>query len=137
MPFLVLRPPILNRRHLLPVMAAASVALIACQARAAEVVARVAGADVTVEEVQRYVETLASQDQAAMAKDSALLSQVVRAYLGRQAVLRGTGEEVRAAALREGAAQSSSRPSRDRALIGIGLAPARIVPFGRGSTGRL
>lgn len=88
MPFLVLRPPILNRRHLLPVMAAASVALIACQARAAEVVARVAGADVTVEEVQRYVETLASQDQAAMAKDPALLSQVVRAYLGRQAVLR-------------------------------------------------
>lgn len=55
---------------------------------AADVVARIGGADITSEELRAYVETLNAQEQAAVAKDPALLSQVVRAYLARQAVLR-------------------------------------------------
>ncbi len=78
----------------LPVRAASLVLLvvagagISCQTRAAEVLARVGGTDVTVEEVRSYVETLSPTDQAALAKDPGLLSPIVRAYLARQAVLR-------------------------------------------------
>jgi peptidylprolyl isomerase len=61
---------------------------LSCQARGAEVLARVGGTDVTVEEVRSYVETLGPADQAALAKDPTLLSQTVRSYLARQAVLR-------------------------------------------------
>jgi len=59
----------------------------ACRSRAAEVLARVGGTDVTVEEVRTYVETLGAAEQAALAKDPALLSQAVRVFLTRQAVL--------------------------------------------------
>jgi parvulin-like peptidyl-prolyl isomerase len=57
-------------------------------ASAADVVARVGGTDVTADELKAYVETLGAQEQAALAKDSSLLAQVVRSYLARQAVLK-------------------------------------------------
>jgi peptidylprolyl isomerase len=88
MPFTVRSKHLSSLCRALPVAAAALLAGVACQTRAAEVVARVAGVDVTVEEVRGYVDALTPQEQAAVAKDPALLSQVVRAYLGRQAVLR-------------------------------------------------
>lgn len=61
---------------------------ISCQTRATEVLARLGGTEVTVEEVRDYLETLGGREQAAVAKDPALLSQVVRSYLTRQAVIR-------------------------------------------------
>ena len=57
-------------------------------AHSAEVVGKIGGTEVTATEVRAYVETLPAQDQAALAKDPSLLSQVVRTYLARQAVLK-------------------------------------------------
>jgi parvulin-like peptidyl-prolyl isomerase len=67
----------------------AALATAGCsRSAAADVVARVGGTDVTTEELRAYVETLDAPDRSALAKDPALLSQVVRAYLARQAVLK-------------------------------------------------
>jgi peptidylprolyl isomerase len=52
------------------------------------VLARAGAVEVTVEEMRSYVETLPAQQQQAVAKDPGLLSQVVRAYLTRLAVLK-------------------------------------------------
>jgi peptidylprolyl isomerase len=57
-------------------------------ARVPEVVARIGEMSVTGEELRGWVETLAPQDRAALAKDPALLSQAVRAYLVRQLVFQ-------------------------------------------------
>jgi len=62
--------------------------LAASTAGAAEVVGKIGGTEVTATEVRAYVETLSASDQAALAKDPSLLSQVVRTYLARQAVLK-------------------------------------------------
>jgi peptidylprolyl isomerase len=51
-------------------------------------VARVGGTDVSSGELRSYIETLGAQEQSAIAKDPTLLSQVVRSYLARQAVLK-------------------------------------------------
>jgi peptidylprolyl isomerase len=64
------------------------VAGIAPAAHSAEVVGKIGGTEVTTTELRTYVETLPAQDQAALAKDPSLLSQVVRTYLARQAVLK-------------------------------------------------
>jgi peptidylprolyl isomerase len=61
---------------------------IAPAAHSAEVVGKIGGTEVTATDVRAYVETLPAQDQAALAKDPSLLSQVVRTYLARQAVLK-------------------------------------------------
>lgn len=61
---------------------------LAPAAHSAEVVGKIGGTEVTTTEVRAYVETLPPQDQAALAKDPSLLSQVVRTYLARQAVLK-------------------------------------------------
>jgi peptidylprolyl isomerase len=61
---------------------------IAPAAHSAEVVGKIGGTEVTATEVRAYIETLPAQDQAAVAKDPSLLSQVVRTYLARQAVLK-------------------------------------------------
>lgn len=58
------------------------------RAAAADVVGRVGGIDVSADEVRAYVSTLGAQEQAALAKDPALLSQVVRSYLALRAVLK-------------------------------------------------
>lgn len=58
------------------------------QAAAAEAVARIGGAEVSAGELRAYMEGLGAPEQAALAKDPSLLSQVVRSYLARQAVLR-------------------------------------------------
>ena len=69
-------------------LAVALVLAVACtRSAAADVVARVGDTDVTTEEVQAYLGTLAPRDQEALAKDRALLSQVVRSFLARKAVL--------------------------------------------------
>ena len=54
----------------------------------AEVVARVGGKEVTTEEVRSYLDTIDPGERAALARDPALASQVVRTYLARQAVLK-------------------------------------------------
>ena len=59
-----------------------------CRTRAAEVLARVGGSDVTVEEIRAHVETLGAAEREALSRNPALLSQFVRLYLTRQAVLR-------------------------------------------------
>jgi peptidylprolyl isomerase len=53
-----------------------------------DAVARIGGTDVGTAEVRAYLDTLGPEQQAAIAKDPALLSQVVRAYLARQAVMK-------------------------------------------------
>jgi len=74
--------------RLLRVMVVVAIGLGCGEAPAADVVARFGGTDVTVDELRAYVETLAVEDRAALAKDPARLSQVVRAYLARRAVLK-------------------------------------------------
>src|SRR5260370_844924 len=54
----------------------------------AEVIGRMSGIDVSSDEIRSYLQTLAPQDRAVLAKDPAALSQVVRAYLARRAVLK-------------------------------------------------
>ena len=69
-------------------VAASLLVVMAPAAAAADVVARVGGTDVNSDELRAYLDTLGAQDRAAIAKDPALLSQLVRAYLARQAVLK-------------------------------------------------
>jgi len=54
----------------------------------AEVVARAGATELGSEELRGYLEALEPADQAALAKDPALLAQVVRTHLARQAVVR-------------------------------------------------
>jgi parvulin-like peptidyl-prolyl isomerase len=67
---------------------AALTALACSRSAAADVVARVGDTDVSTEELRAYVDTLEAPERSALARDPALLSQVVRAYLARQAVLK-------------------------------------------------
>lgn len=53
-----------------------------------EIVARVAGRDVTTAEVRAFVAGLGAREQAALARDPALLSQAVRLMLANQLVLK-------------------------------------------------
>lgn len=53
-----------------------------------DVVARVGNANVSAEELRAYVGALGAQDQAALAKDPALLSQAVRMLLANRLVLQ-------------------------------------------------
>lgn len=57
-------------------------------AAAADVVAKVGGREITLDEVRAYVETLPDTEQAALTKDPGRLSQVVRLYLASQELLR-------------------------------------------------
>jgi peptidylprolyl isomerase len=76
-------------RHVTAVALAGAITALPMPSRAGDdVVARIGGVEVKTGELRAYLDTLSSQDQAAVAKDSALLSQVVRSYLARQAVLR-------------------------------------------------
>jgi peptidylprolyl isomerase len=77
----------MTRRSLLPNAVCLVLALACARAGAADVVARVGKVDVTSDQVRAWVETLGARDQAALAKDPALLNQVVRSFLARQAVL--------------------------------------------------
>jgi peptidylprolyl isomerase len=81
----------LERRLRRGVVFLAGLCLVAAappRAEAAEVVARVGGAEVTSAEIRAYLETLDPEEQSALGKDPALLSQVVRTYLTRRAVLQ-------------------------------------------------
>jgi peptidylprolyl isomerase len=68
--------------------AAALTAAPCSRAAAADVVARAGATEITREELRAYVESLGPQEQAALAKDPALLAQVARTYLARRAVLK-------------------------------------------------
>ena len=73
------------------IAAAVALAILATSGRTAaadEAVARVGGVDVSGAELRAYLESLGAQDKAAIAKDPALLTPVVRSYLARQAVLK-------------------------------------------------
>lgn len=108
--------------------AMAAILLAACsRPAAADVVARVGGTDVTSDELRAYVGTLGGEEQSVLAKDPALLSKVVRAYLARQAVLKEAQakkwdqqasvksqlDRVREQALTELYLQSVSSPAKD------------------------
>ncbi|WP_245315832.1 peptidylprolyl isomerase [Bradyrhizobium neotropicale] len=56
--------------------------------RSGEVIARVGDSDVTAEEVRATIQLLDARQQAAMARDPALLSQTVRAILANRLVLK-------------------------------------------------
>lgn len=56
--------------------------------KSGEVIARVGGSDVTAEEVRATIQLLDARQQAAMARDPALLSQTVRAILANRLVLK-------------------------------------------------
>lgn len=56
--------------------------------KSGEVIARVGGSDVTAEEVRATIQLLDERQQAAMARDPALLSQTVRAILANRLVLK-------------------------------------------------
>jgi len=69
-------------------LAAMSSAGEAASGQDPEVIGRMSGIDVSSDEIRAYLQTLGAQDRAALAKDPAALSQVVRAYLARRAVLK-------------------------------------------------
>jgi len=69
-------------------LAAMSSGAEAAPSQEAEVIGRMSGIDVSSDEIRAYLVTLAPQDRAVLAKDPAALSQVVRAYLARRAVLK-------------------------------------------------
>ena len=78
-----------QHRHL--IAAAVALAILATSGRTAaadEAVARVGGVDVSGAELRAYLDSLGAQEKAAIAKDPALLTPVVRSYLARQAVLK-------------------------------------------------
>jgi peptidylprolyl isomerase len=60
----------------------------ASSVKSGEVIARVGDSDVTAEEVRATIQLLDARQQAAMARDPALLSQTVRAILANRLVLR-------------------------------------------------
>jgi len=73
------------------IAAAVALAILATSGRTAaadEAVARVGGVDVSGAELRAYLDSLGAQEKAAIAKDPALLTPVVRSYLARQAVLK-------------------------------------------------
>jgi peptidylprolyl isomerase len=76
------------RKALYPAALALLLTVAASPAGAADVIARLGTTDITTDDVRAYVETLPPADQAAVAKDPALLSQVVRAYLANRLVLK-------------------------------------------------
>ena len=77
-------------RGLVTAATAAALTVAPCSraAAAADVVARAGATEITREELRAYVESLGAQEQAALAKDPALLAQVARTYLARRAVLK-------------------------------------------------
>jgi parvulin-like peptidyl-prolyl isomerase len=109
-------------------IALAVILSLACsRSAAAEVVARVGGTDVTREEILAYVDTLGAQERAALAKDPALLSQVVRSYLARQAVLK----EARGKKWDQGASVKAQLDRvREEALIELYLQSVSRPPDG-------
>jgi peptidylprolyl isomerase len=58
-----------------------------------EVVARIAGRDVTTSEVRSFLAGLGAEQQAALARDPALLSQTLRLMLANQLVLKEANEK--------------------------------------------
>jgi len=114
--------------------AIALVAVAAARTAAAEVVARAGQVDVTADQVRTYVETLGPKDQAELARDPALLSQVVRSLLARQAVLA----EARTRRFdREPATTAQLDRVRDEALTELYLAKVSQPPEGYPSEAEL
>jgi peptidylprolyl isomerase len=66
---------------------AALLVLAGLPARAGEVLARLGSTELTVEEMRAYLETLPPVERAALAKDPALLTTVVRTYLAERALI--------------------------------------------------
>ena len=77
-----------GRRLIAAAVALAILAISGRTAAADEAVARVGGVDVSGAELRAYLDSLGAQEKAAIAKDPALLTPVVRSYLARQAVLK-------------------------------------------------
>lgn len=72
-----------------PAAAPATSAIAPATTRAeGEIIARVAGRDITAAEVRGFIAGLAAREQAALVRDPALLSQAVRLMLANQIVLK-------------------------------------------------
>lgn len=92
-----------------------------------DVIARIGNSDIRTEELRAYVATLSPQEQAALAKDPALLNQTVRMLLARRVILQeaiakkwdqdpsvaAQIERAREAIITEGYLQSVSEPPKD------------------------
>jgi parvulin-like peptidyl-prolyl isomerase len=117
-------PPTRSAPRALLLASAAGLLLAGAPAPAAEVVARLGATEVTVEEVRAHVATLAPEEREALARDPALLTALVRAYVARRAVaaearasrfdqqpeVRAHLDQVREQALSELYLESVSRP---------------------------
>jgi peptidylprolyl isomerase len=103
-------------------------------APAPEAVARIGTVEVTVDELRAYVETLGEAERAALAKDPAVLSQTVRTYLARRAVVR----EATAKAWDESpAVKAQLARVRDQALAELWLESVARPPPGYPSDAEL
>jgi peptidylprolyl isomerase len=108
-------------------LAALLLALPGAQGRAAEVVARFGKTEVTIDQLRVYLDTLEPRDRAALSRDPAALSQLVRSFLARQVVL----QEARARRWDEqpGVKAQLDR-ARDEALTDLYLARISQPPDG-------
>lgn len=84
---LALNPALSQNVSRAPVAQAQSSAATAGAAKSTEVVARVGGAEVSADELRNFIAGFSLQEQAAFAKDTALLSQAVRQLLVNRLVL--------------------------------------------------
>src|SRR5689334_19834978 len=75
-------------RQVRPMLLAALALVSSAGSARADVVARLGNVEVGSEELRAYLDTLPPAEQAALAKDPTLLSQVVRTYLARLAMIR-------------------------------------------------
>jgi peptidylprolyl isomerase len=108
-------------------LAALLLAVPGARSQAAEVVARVGKTEVTIDQLRTYLDSLDPRDRAALSRDPAALSQVVRSFLARQAVL----QEARARKWDEQPAVKAQLDRvRDEALTDLYLARISQSPDG-------
>jgi peptidylprolyl isomerase len=107
--------------------ALAVIALAACSRplAAAEPLARAGALEISVDEVRALVDALPAQDQAALAKDPALLSQFVRAQLTRKIVLAEAAAKKFAD---QPGVKSQLERAREQLLVELFLDSASKVP---------
>jgi len=108
-----------------PAAAAASPAAPAAGPNASEVVARVGGADLTVEDIRAYLDTLPPAERDALVQDPTRISQVVRLYLAQRLLLK---EALDKKFDQQPATKAQLDRVRDAALGELYLASAVQVP---------
>lgn len=100
-------------------------AVISSPAGAADVVARVGGTDVTIDDLRAYIDTLPEADQAALTKNPSAMIQVVRQYLAKEQVLRELKEKKFD---QQGDIKAKLERIRDAALLELYLQSVAKIP---------